>query len=156
MTIGRRFGALVSGAGPVDNERARCQAQVSGAHTSLLFFTSPLETEFANCMADSRQAAENADIEVCATYLKALGDPVRLQVVRALRTGPLSVSDVATLLDMEIANVSHHLRVLYHAKLVTTTREGKYIYYTLNGDFLTGRAAIKLLDFGCCQIDLKS
>jgi DNA-binding transcriptional ArsR family regulator len=95
-----------------------------------------------------------ADMEVCASYLKALGDPVRLQVVRALRAGPLSVSDIALLLDMDITNVSHHLRVLYHAKLVTSARDGKFIYYKLNSDFLTGRAAKKSLDFGCCQINL--
>ena len=107
-------------------------------------------------MAESSEAFESADMELCASYLKALGDPVRLQVVRALRTGPLSVSDIAQLLDMDLGNVSHHLRVLYHAKLVTTARDGKFIYYKLNGDFLTGRAAKKSFDFGCCQIDLRN
>ena len=60
------------------------------------------------------------DPALCATYLKALGDPVRLQIVRALQSGPKSVSDLVLLLELEMANVSHHLRVLFHADIVTT------------------------------------
>lgn len=97
-----------------------------------------------------------SDETVCANYLKALGDPVRLQIVRALQAGPLSVSDLSQLLDLELANVSHHLRVLFHAELVTTEREGKYIYYRLNQHFLKNRSPTKAFDFGCCQIDLGS
>ena len=98
----------------------------------------------------STQAAD-----LCASYLKALGDPVRLQIVRALQAGPLSVTDIAEVLELELANVSHHLRVLFHAQLVTTQKEGKFSYYQLNADFLKGRAVIKSLDFGCCKIDLR-
>ncbi len=93
--------------------------------------------------------------ELCASYLKALGDPTRLQVVRALQTGPLSVTDIATLLEIDVANVSHHLRVLFHADLVTTERSGKFIYYNLNCDFWKQRSVAKTLDFGCCKIDLR-
>jgi len=34
--------------------------------------------------------------EVCAGYLKALADPVQLQIVRALQSGPLSVTQAPT------------------------------------------------------------
>ena len=102
------------------------------------------------------QSDSDADSELCANYFKALADPVRLKVVRALRSGSLSVGDIATLLELEVGTVSHHLRVLYHASLVTTTRDGKYIYYQLNTDFLKNRTAKKSLDFGCCQIELRS
>lgn len=91
----------------------------------------------------------------CANYLKALGDPVRLQVVRALQVGPLSVGDLAELLELELANISHHLQVLFHADIVTKERDGKFIYYTLNSEFLRSRAVTKSLDFGCCKIDLR-
>ncbi len=97
-----------------------------------------------------------ADSAICATYLKALGDPIRLQVVRALQSGPMSVSDLALLLELEMANVSHHLRVLFHADIVTTERDGKFIYYALNKEFLRNRSVAKTLDFGCCKIDLRS
>ncbi len=100
--------------------------------------------------------SESHSTDVCAVYLKALGDPVRLRVVRALRAGTLSVTDIALLLEIDISNVSHHLRVLFHAGIVTTTREGKFIYYSLNSEFLNNRSAKKSLDFGCCQIDLRN
>jgi DNA-binding transcriptional ArsR family regulator len=97
-----------------------------------------------------------ADQSRCATYLKALGDPIRLQIVRALQSGPMSVSDFTLLLELEMANVSHHLRVLFHADIVTTERDGKFIYYALNKEFLKSRSVAKTLDFGCCKIDLRS
>lgn len=105
-------------------------------------------------MAQSLDDSQPTDVETCATYLKALGDPIRLQIVRALQSGPLSVSDLALLLEVDIGNVSHHLRVLYHSRLVTTARDGKFIYYNLNGSFLTGRVSKRSFDFGCCQIRL--
>lgn len=95
------------------------------------------------------------DAATCANYLKALGDPVRLQVVRSLQAGELSVGDLAELLETEIANISHHLQVLYHADIVTKQREGKFIYYALNNEFLKSRALTKSLDFGCCKLDLR-
>lgn len=96
-----------------------------------------------------------AEVDVCANYLKALGDPNRLMIVRALRAGALSVTDISLLLEADIPNVSHHLRVLFHAKIVSTERDGKFIYYRLNDEFLCNRAGNKALDFGCCQIDLR-
>lgn len=91
----------------------------------------------------------------CANYLKALGDPIRLQIVRALQVGSLSVGDLVELLELEMANVSHHLQVLFHADIVTKERDGKFIYYRLNSEFLRSRTVTKSLDFGCCKIDLR-
>jgi len=99
--------------------------------------------------------AETASSTECATYLKALGDPVRLEIVERLLTGPQSVTHLAELMQMEIQNVSHHLRVLYHAKLVTIEKDGKFSFYRLNEDFLRARNSIKSLDFGCCKIDIR-
>src|SRR5687768_5680334 len=87
----------------------------------------------------------------CAAYLRAIADSTRLQVIRALQNGPLTVSDIALLLDVEIVRASHHLRVLYHADLVSTERDGKFIYYQLNRQFLKRRST---LDFGCCKVDI--
>src|SRR6056297_2396098 len=76
-------------------------------------------------------SSETPGDEACATYLKAVADPTRLAIIRALQVGPLSVSDIAELLEHEMGVVSHHLRVLYHADIVQTRRDGKYIYYSL-------------------------
>jgi ArsR family transcriptional regulator, lead/cadmium/zinc/bismuth-responsive transcriptional repressor len=108
-------------------------------------------------MNESTTSDDAGDQEAeCAVYLKALGDPVRLQVVRALIAGPLSVGDISTLLETPLANASHHLRVLYNAGIVSTKRDGKYIYYQLNQSLLNRRSAKSLLDFGCCKLDLRS
>ncbi len=104
-------------------------------------------------MASDTSSSEQA--AVCATFLKALGDPVRLQIVKALQCGPLTVSDLAELLNLEMPNVSHHLRVLFHAQLVITVKVGKFSYYRLNPDFLPNRSVTKSLDFGCCKINLR-
>lgn len=91
----------------------------------------------------------------CAKYLKALADPIRLRIVQCLLAGPMSVSDIAVLLEIDIANASHHLRVMHHAEVVTTQRDGKYIYYSLDPSIFhnRGKQAGKL-DFGCCRIEL--
>ena len=99
--------------------------------------------------------SDHLDADRCATLLKALADPVRLRIVECLQSGPQSVSDVALLLEAEIANISHHLRVMYHAGLVTTEREGKFIYYSLAPELLGPRRLADVLDFGCCRIDLR-
>lgn len=96
------------------------------------------------------------DDEVCAAYLKAVADPMRLRIIRALQVGELSVSDIAEVLEHELSIVSHHLRVLYHANIVQTRREGKFIYYSLNDRILhsTERKNESVLDFGCCRLEV--
>lgn len=95
------------------------------------------------------------DPKQCADYLKALADPTRLRVVKALQSGPMSVSDLAILLETEVASASHHLRVLYHAGIVTTERDGRFIYYSLNRELIGERVRSDALDFGCCKLDMR-
>lgn len=58
------------------------------------------------------QEVDQTEAAQCAKYRKALGAPIRLQMIRALQSGPKSVSDISLLLDLELPNVCHHLRVL--------------------------------------------
>jgi len=96
-----------------------------------------------------------SDAARCAAYMKALGDPMRMRIVECLRAGPQSVSDVALLLEIEIANASHHLRLMNQAGLTTTRREGKFIYYSLNPEIFSRQGADRdVLDFGCCRVEL--
>ncbi len=102
---------------------------------------------------DTKRKQASADA-LCAEYLKAMADPLRIRIVKALQSSPLSVSDLVELLEADMSTVSHHLRVLYHANLVTNRREGKFIYYYLNEDFVREKSKSKSLDFGCCELDL--
>lgn len=97
---------------------------------------------------------ESERSERCASYLKAMADPHRLRIIRALGYGELSVSDLANLLEEDISKISHHLRVLYHAAIVTTYRNGKFIYYRLNKELAIKRTVGGSLDFGCCKFVL--
>ncbi|MCO8121697.1 metalloregulator ArsR/SmtB family transcription factor [Stieleria sp. TO1_6] len=100
--------------------------------------------------------SDQDDETKCAAYLKAVGDPLRMRIVRSLQVGPLSVSDLSELLEQEIGTVSHHLRVLFHADVVQTRREGKFIYYSLSEHLLASgrRRKPNVLDFGCCRLDV--
>ncbi len=100
--------------------------------------------------------SQSSDADRCAAYMKALGDPMRMRILECLRSGPFSVSDVAELLEIEIANASHHLRLMSQAGLTTTRREGKYIYYSLNPEIFSRKNSGKgdVLDFGCCRVEL--
>ena len=106
--------------------------------------------------ADLKAKQDQADAEVCANYLKALGDANRLQIIRALRASPLTVTDLSLLLDSEMANVSHHLRVLFHAGLVTTQRDGKFVYYQINRKLFRRKSVTGSLDLGCCRIEMQA
>ena len=93
----------------------------------------------------------------CALLLKALGDRDRLRLVQALRAGPCCVSDLAERLDLELANVSHHLGVLRRAGLVVSQRSGKQIIYELPEQILQRDAeneACEHLNLGCCRLEI--
>src|SRR5262245_30844278 len=93
----------------------------------------------------------------CARYLKAMADPERLRIVQCLQQGPRNVSELATLLDTNLANVSHHLGVLRHAGLVLDEKRGKFVLYSLNPAVCRpgpSGEALEILDFGCCRLDL--
>ncbi len=91
----------------------------------------------------------------CATYLKALADPQRLRIVQCLQSGPMTVSDIAALLEIDLANASHHLRLMRAAELLSSQRDGKHIYYSLSADISRNPGGgPPSLDFGCCRIEL--
>lgn len=104
-------------------------------------------------ISETTEAASQDD--QCAEYLRALADPIRLKIMRSLQSGPLTVTDITLLLELEIARVSHHLRVLFHAGLVSTERDGKFIYYRLNRHLSKRATTGARLDFGCCSVDLR-
>jgi len=63
--------------------------------------------------------------------LRALGDPTRREILKALRGGDLTAGEIAARFPMTAASVSHHLSVLKEAGLVTVERNGRNLIYTL-------------------------
>jgi ArsR family transcriptional regulator, arsenate/arsenite/antimonite-responsive transcriptional repressor len=66
-----------------------------------------------------------------AAITKTLGHGGRLRVLAMLRGGPLSVCQIAAVLDAPVSTVSGHLLELRRAGLVDERRQGKWVYYRL-------------------------
>ncbi|MBV2133470.1 metalloregulator ArsR/SmtB family transcription factor [Pseudomonas sp. MAP12] len=64
-----------------------------------------------------------------AALCKAGGDPLRLNVLRALASDSFGVLELAQIFAMRQSGISHHLKVLAQAGLVATRREGNAIFY---------------------------
>jgi ArsR family transcriptional regulator len=84
--------------------------------------------------------AADPDVEL----LQAIADPVRLEIVRMLAAapGPVCACDFTDCCTVGQPTVSHHLKVLREAAVVTTERRGTYIYYDLAPDFARRWAGI--------------
>jgi ArsR family transcriptional regulator len=69
--------------------------------------------------------------------LQAMADPVRLAIVRELAACQAAVCacDFTECCTVSQPTVSHHLKVLRDAGVVTTERRGTYIYYDLAPGF---------------------
>lgn len=73
-----------------------------------------------------------ADTELAARRAKALGDPTRLALASWLRqTDELCVCDLAWISGRAENLVSHHLRQLRSAGLVSSRRDGKMVLYAV-------------------------
>jgi len=79
-------------------------------------------------------AAKAALYEEFATVGKALGSPVRRQILDLLDQAERNVDELMRELGLKLSNTSAQLRVLRHAGLVSSRRDGTSIYYRLTGD----------------------
>jgi ArsR family transcriptional regulator len=89
--------------------------------------------------------------ERMAAIAKALGDPVRLQLVDVLRkhAGKVCVCELVPLFDLSQPTVSHHLKVLRDAGIVGSERRGLWAYYYVIPDALEELSAWSCCGGGC-------
>lgn len=69
-----------------------------------------------------------------AASLKALADPLRLRMLSAIATDPRGescVCDLAALAEVSQPTVSHHLKTLREAGLLTSERRGTWVWYRI-------------------------
>ncbi|MBW3598005.1 MAG: metalloregulator ArsR/SmtB family transcription factor [Planctomycetes bacterium] len=71
------------------------------------------------------------DSSSASELLKAFSHPTRLAILQELLTGPKCVTDMEELLPARQANISQHLAVLRHAKLVDYAQDGSLRCYYL-------------------------
>jgi ArsR family transcriptional regulator len=74
-------------------------------------------------------SAAPAPEEPLLPVLRACADPVRLTILRLLARDAFAVAELATVLGLGQATVSHHLKQLVEAELVTARRDGTHSYY---------------------------
>jgi DNA-binding transcriptional ArsR family regulator len=86
--------------------------------------------------------------EDCAQAMKALADPNRIRIIRALIAGPRNVSQIAEDTGLGPHRVSHHLSRMRLARLVECVRDGQKIVYSVSRRI----ACDSGLDFGCSRI----
>ena len=86
---------------------------------------------------EREQAIELAEVA------KALGDPIRLQLVDVLRkhAGKVCVCELVPLFDVGQPTLSHHLKKLREAGLVDSERQGLWAYYYVKPGALASLAA---------------
>ena len=75
---------------------------------------------------------DSAEVEDLAARFKALADPTRVAIVNRLGTAEeVCVCELNAEFDLSQPTISHHLKILREADLVTSTRRGTWAYYRL-------------------------
>src|SRR3546814_11786717 len=85
----------------------------------------PLHAEAVTALSDDKV------IEL-AEMFRLLGDPSRLRIVIETLDGPQSVGHMAAKLGLSPSLVSHHLRLLRAARLLSRDRRGKQLFYRIH------------------------
>ena len=94
-------------------------------------------------LAQQRLPAETA--AVLAPAFKALGDPVRLQLMSMIASaegGEICVCELTPAFDLSGPTISHHLRTLREAGLVDADRRGTWVYYRARAGVLRQLAGL--------------
>lgn len=63
---------------------------------------------------------------------KALNDATRREILEMLQKKDLTAGEIADNFNISFPSISHHLDLLKQAQLVTTKKEGQYVFYSLN------------------------
>ena len=90
-------------------------------------------------------------LDIIAARFKALGEPVRLQILNVLRDGEMTVTELVEETGLGQANVSKHLQLLHGMGFVTRRKDGLYVYYGL-----ADKDVFRLCDIMCGRLDAES
>ena len=78
-----------------------------------------------------------ASAEDQARFLRCIGEPTRLQILKLLTAGERCVGELTDVLNKEQSLVSHHLRALKECNIVKERQEAQKVYYKLMDSRLT-------------------
>ncbi|MDF9799642.1 ArsR family transcriptional regulator [Catalinimonas alkaloidigena] len=65
-------------------------------------------------------------------FFKAMGDPTRRQILEMLKDKDLTAGQISEAFHISKPSISYHLDLLKNADLVFASKQGQYIYYSLN------------------------
>lgn len=105
--------------------------------TSLLPIA-PAGPAAVDCCAPSAGVDSALDAERLAALAKALAEPVRVQILDVLRRSEADVCqcELVALFDIKQSLLSHHMRKLVDAGVVSVERRHKWAYYSVSTDAL--------------------
>ena len=97
------------------------------------------------------------DQDQALILLRALADPIRLQLVEALARGERCVCELTAELALAQSKLSFHLKVLRQAGLISSRQQGRWMYYRLDPnalgalrDWLAARSIAGLVPAAAC------
>lgn len=70
-------------------------------------------------------------IEIVAERFRILSEPIRLQILQALRDGELTVTELTREIEISQPNASKHLRLLQDAGMLRRDQRGNSVYYSI-------------------------
>jgi ArsR family transcriptional regulator, arsenate/arsenite/antimonite-responsive transcriptional repressor len=74
---------------------------------------------------------DNTITQRVAAVLKAIGHPIRLQIIGALEHQELAVNPLAELLSVQQAVISRHLAIMKEKGVLACRRDKLYVYYRI-------------------------
>jgi ArsR family transcriptional regulator len=83
------------------------------------------------------------DAERIARVFKALGDPTRVRLLSLIAAGPdgeACICDLTEPVGLSQGTVSHHMKLLTEAGLVTREQRGKWAYFALDTNVMASAA----------------
>ncbi|WP_412520050.1 ArsR/SmtB family transcription factor [Staphylococcus simulans] len=92
------------------------------------------------------------DYQILSHYLKAISNPIRLEILNILSCGELCANDLLTHFQVTQPTLSHHMKALVDNHLVTKRQDGNKHYYRLNTQTYT-LLLDQLHDIGTSQAD---
>ncbi|TDC83279.1 transcriptional regulator [Micromonospora sp. KC606] len=104
-----------------------------------------LNTDAPCCPPLAQRRVPAGTAAVLAPAFKALGDPVRLQLMSMIASaegGEACVCDLTPAFDLTGPTISHHLKTLREAGLVEAERRGTWVYYRARPVILRQLAAL--------------
>lgn len=105
------------------------------------------------CAPSTSSSLSDREATNIAAQLRALADPTRVQIVTLLaeHPGEVCVCDITSRFHLDQSTISHHLRVLREAGIVSGVKHGVWSYYFLQSDVLQPLLQLLQRLGACCH-----